>query len=210
MDATSAPKVTVVQPGEGESVSIPGFGAVYKLYSRDNGGEVAIVEHPFAVGYLTAPHWHTREDEHSIVVEGEIGFRSDDAEVVLGPGGYITKPRGQMHAMWNAGTVPGRIIEVITPGGFESYFRELGELLTARLVNRRRQMMAHARRRNASWMSSRISQRMRVRRNQCNRANVCSTTQRYRPSPEPCPVPRRAMTGVTPTARTCLRYLSWS
>jgi len=37
--------------------------------------------------------------------------------------GYITKPRGQMHAMWNAGTVPGRIIEVITPGGFESYFR---------------------------------------------------------------------------------------
>jgi hypothetical protein len=48
MDATSAPKVTVVQPGEGESVSIPGFGAVYKLYSRDNGGEVAIVEHPFA------------------------------------------------------------------------------------------------------------------------------------------------------------------
>jgi quercetin dioxygenase-like cupin family protein len=93
MDATSAPKVTVAQPGGGESVSIPGFGAVYKLYSRDNGGEVAIVEHPFAVGYLTAPHWHTREDEHSIVVEGEIGFRSDDAEVVLGPGGYITKPR---------------------------------------------------------------------------------------------------------------------
>ena len=31
--------------------------------------------------------------------------------------------------MWNAGPVPGRIIEVITPGGFETYFRELGELL---------------------------------------------------------------------------------
>lgn len=131
MDTTSAPKVTVVQPGEGESVSIPGFGVVYKLYSRDNLGEVAIVEHPFAVGFISAPHQHTREDEHSIVLEGQIGFRSDDAEVVLGPGGYITKPRGQMHAMWNAGTVPGRIVEVITPGGFESYFRELGELLAA-------------------------------------------------------------------------------
>ena len=34
-----------------------------------------------------------------------------------------------MHAMWNAGSEPGRIIEVITPGGFENYFRELGELL---------------------------------------------------------------------------------
>jgi hypothetical protein len=34
-----------------------------------------------------------------------------------------------MHVMWNAGNVPGRIVEVITPGGFETYFRELGELL---------------------------------------------------------------------------------
>jgi hypothetical protein len=63
------------------------------------------------------------------VLAGEIGFRSDDSEVVLGPGGYITKPRGQMHAMWNAGREPGRVIEIIAPGGFENYFRELGELL---------------------------------------------------------------------------------
>jgi hypothetical protein len=49
---------------------------------------------------------------------------------VLGPGGYITKPRGQMHAIWNAGSEPGRIVEVITPGGgFENYFRELSEQL---------------------------------------------------------------------------------
>jgi hypothetical protein len=31
----------------------PGFGAVYKIYSRDNGGEAAVVEHPFAVGLIT-------------------------------------------------------------------------------------------------------------------------------------------------------------
>src|SRR4051794_26368123 len=81
---------------------------------------------------LSAPPPRRRgRGEHSIVLEGQIGFRSDAAEVVLGPGGYITKPRGQMHAMWNAGTVPGRIIEVITPGGFENYFLELSELLTS-------------------------------------------------------------------------------
>jgi quercetin dioxygenase-like cupin family protein len=131
MDVSSAPAVRVVPPGGGDSVAIQGFGAVLKLYGRDTNGEVAIVEHSFAVGTITAPHRHTREDEHSIVLEGQIGFRSDADEVVLGPGGYITKPRGQMHAMWNAGTAPGRIIEVITPGGFENYFRELGELLTS-------------------------------------------------------------------------------
>ncbi len=132
MSVTHVAELTVVPPGAGETVTIPGFGAVLKLTSQTTAGLVSIVEHPFPVGTITAAHRHTREDEHSYVLAGEIGFRSDDSEVVLGPGGYITKPRGQMHAMWNAGREPGRIIEVITPGdGFENYFRELGELLTS-------------------------------------------------------------------------------
>jgi uncharacterized cupin superfamily protein len=66
---------------------------------------------------------HTREDEYSIVTEGLVGFRSGDREAVLGPGGYITKPRGEAHAMWNAGPQPARMIEVISPAGFELFFR---------------------------------------------------------------------------------------
>ena len=71
------------------------------------------------------------EDEYSIVTEGEIGFRSGDREAVLGAGGYITKPRGEMHAMWNAGSVPARMIEIISPAGFEHFFRELADLVAA-------------------------------------------------------------------------------
>jgi hypothetical protein len=89
------------------------------------------VEHPFPVGALVPPHLHTREDEYSIVTEGEIGFRSGDREVVLGAGGYITKPRGEMHTMWNAGPTPARMIEVISPAGFEHFFRELAEFVAA-------------------------------------------------------------------------------
>jgi hypothetical protein len=92
---------------------------------------VSIVEHPFPVGALVLPHLHTREDEYSVVTEGEIGFRSGDREVVLGAGGYITKPRNEVHAMWNAGDVPARMIEVISPAGFENFFKEVSELLTA-------------------------------------------------------------------------------
>ena len=54
-------------------------------------------------------------------------FRS----VVLGAGGYIIKPRGQVHAMWNAGTTPARMIEVIAPAGFERFFREFVEMTAA-------------------------------------------------------------------------------
>ncbi|GAA5074436.1 cupin domain-containing protein [Nocardia iowensis] len=123
------PALLAVLPGEGETVHIPGFGATYKLYGHQTNGAMSIVEHPFDVGTITPPHMHSREDEYSIVLAGRIGFRSDDTEVVLDPGGYIIKPRGEMHAMWNAGDVPGRIIEVIIPGGFETYFRDLADLI---------------------------------------------------------------------------------
>jgi hypothetical protein len=62
------------------------------------------------------------------VTKGEIGFRSGDREAVLGPGGYITKPRNELHAMWNAGTAAARMIEIISPAGFEHFFRELADL----------------------------------------------------------------------------------
>ena len=64
---------------------------------------MAIVEHPFPPGALVPPHVHTREDEFSIVTAGAIGFRSGADEVVLEAGGYISKPRGELHTMWNAG-----------------------------------------------------------------------------------------------------------
>jgi quercetin dioxygenase-like cupin family protein len=125
----TAAQLKVVQPGEGRVGGLaPGIGVIFKIDGEDTGGALSIVEHPFAVGALVPPHIHTLEDEYSIVLEGEIGFRSNDREVVLGPGGYIIKPRGEVHAMWNAGSTPARMIEVISPAGFEAFFRELSEL----------------------------------------------------------------------------------
>jgi mannose-6-phosphate isomerase-like protein (cupin superfamily) len=129
--ATDRPPLTVVLPGEGRSERLGGFGVDFKLWGHQTGGAMSVVEHPFAVGTLVSPHLHTREDEYSIVTEGEIGFRSGDREVVLGPGGYIAKPRGELHAMWNAGSVPARMIEIITPAGFEHFFREVCEMVAA-------------------------------------------------------------------------------
>jgi quercetin dioxygenase-like cupin family protein len=129
MSIVESPPLTIVQPGGGRAGGLaPGIGVVFKLNGEDTGGSVSIVEHPFEIGALVPPHIHTREDEYSIVLEGEIGFRSGDREVVLGAGGYITKPRNEMHAMWNAGSTPARMIEVISPAGFERFFAELADL----------------------------------------------------------------------------------
>jgi hypothetical protein len=36
-----------------------------------------------------------------------------------------------MHTMWNAGPEPARMIEVISPAGFEHFFREMADLTAA-------------------------------------------------------------------------------
>ena len=131
--STAGARLRVLQPGEGEVGDLAdGVEVIFKIESVDAGGALSIVEHTFAVGSLVPPHIHTREDEYSIVLEGEIGFRSEDAEAVLGAGGYIVKPRAQVHAMWNAGSTPARMIEVIAPAGFEHFFHDLVEITSQR------------------------------------------------------------------------------
>ncbi len=43
-------------------------------------------------------------------------------------GDLIREPRGEWHSFWNAGDQPARILEIISPGGFEQAFRELHAL----------------------------------------------------------------------------------
>ena len=130
MSGIGVPPLTVVGPGEGREGNLGSIGVVFKLWGADTAGAVSVVEHPFPVGACVPPHIHTREDEFSIVTAGEIGFRSGDTEVVLG-GGYIVKPRHELHTMWNAGKVPARMIEIISPAGFEEFFRDVVDLTDA-------------------------------------------------------------------------------
>jgi uncharacterized cupin superfamily protein len=91
----------------------------------------ALVEHPMQPRALAAPmHRHHREDEYSLVLEGSIGALLGDAVVIGNPGDLIFKPREQWDMFWNAGDAPARVLEIISPAGFENYFRELAaELL---------------------------------------------------------------------------------
>ena len=98
-------------------------------WAAETGGGFSLVEHPMAPRALAAPlHRHTHEDEYSYVLEGRMGADLG-GEVVYGePGDLVFKPRGQWHAFWNAGDEPCRILEIISPGGFERYFEELVDL----------------------------------------------------------------------------------
>ena len=95
-----------------------------------SGEDVSIVEHDIAPGTLAAPlHRHVHEDEYSYVLAGEVGFQLGDEVRYAGPGDLVLKPRGEWHAFWNRGSEPAKVLELIAPGGFESYFREIAPLL---------------------------------------------------------------------------------
>ena len=131
MEAT-APAARIVSPGDGAGGFLGSIGVRFMLDGADAGDRFALVEHPMSPRALAAPlHRHTREDEYSLVLEGRMGALLGDEVVEAGPGDLVFKPREQWHTFWNAGDTPCRILEIISPAGFEQYFRELTGLAPA-------------------------------------------------------------------------------
>ena len=64
-----------------------------------------------------------------VVLEGEVGMQLGDETLVARVGDLVLKPRGVPHAFWNATDRPARLLEVVTPGGFEGYFERLADVL---------------------------------------------------------------------------------
>ena len=116
----------VLGPDDGMAGFLGSIGVRFLIDGSESGGGFSLVEHPMSPRALGAPlHRHTHEDEYSYVTEGRVGALLDDHVVEAGPGDLIFKPRGQWHTFWNAGDTSARVLEIISPAGFERYFAEL-------------------------------------------------------------------------------------
>lgn len=119
----------VLGPHDGNTGFLGSIGVRFMISGAESGGGFSLVEHPMPPRALGAPlHRHSREDEYSYVLEGRVGALLGDDVLVGGPGDLIFKPRDQWHTFWNDGDEPARILEIISPAGFERYFAELVEL----------------------------------------------------------------------------------
>ena len=110
---------------EGELVWLMALGVRFMIRGAQTDGRFSLVEHPLGPRALGAPlHTHVNEDEYSYVLDGEVGIQIGDEDLIAAPGTLVVKPRGIPHAFWNAGDAPARLLEIISPGGFERYFKE--------------------------------------------------------------------------------------
>jgi mannose-6-phosphate isomerase-like protein (cupin superfamily) len=131
MQATDT--VKIVGPSDGKAGSLGSIGVRFMIDGEEtHDGGFSLVEHPMPPRALAAPlHKHSREDEYSFVIEGRMGALLGDDEVYAEAGDLVFKPRDQWHTFWNAGEEPCRILEIISPGGFEKFFDELANLTAA-------------------------------------------------------------------------------
>ena len=125
-DASQGPRI--VGPQDGKALDLGSFGVRFMAFAEETGGGFSLIEHPIPPKTLVAPlHRHSREDEYSFVLEGRMGAMLGDDVVYAEAGDLAFKPGNQWHTFWNDGDTPCRILEIISPGGFEHFFEEMGE-----------------------------------------------------------------------------------
>ena len=98
---------------------------IIKVSSDITGGAFTIIEESAPLD--TPLHVHGNEDELWYVLEGEHVFRVGDAEFRAGPGEIVFGPRGIPHSQRRVVPRSGRLLVVVSPAGFEGFFRELSE-----------------------------------------------------------------------------------
>jgi quercetin dioxygenase-like cupin family protein len=75
----------------------------------------------------TGPHWHTHtsETEAFRVIAGRYRFWCGDEVLEADVGATIALPPHVPHRWENISDAPGRMLAIVTPGGFEQLFIEL-------------------------------------------------------------------------------------
>jgi mannose-6-phosphate isomerase-like protein (cupin superfamily) len=113
----------------GKSGALAAIAVRFMIGDLDTDARFSLVEHPMPPRALAAPlHRHSHEDEYSFVLEGRMGAQLGEKLCYAEAGDLVFKPRGQWHTFWNAGDEPCRILELISPAGFERYFEELVDM----------------------------------------------------------------------------------
>jgi mannose-6-phosphate isomerase-like protein (cupin superfamily) len=111
--------------GEGERLTFSGAEFLVKASAETTGGSFSIVEE---IDPLDTPlHVHEHEDELFWAIEGEHVFQVGEHELQIGPGGLVFAPRGIPHSQRRVVPRTGRTLSMMSPAGFEGFFRELSD-----------------------------------------------------------------------------------
>lgn len=95
---------------------------ILRITADQTGGRLGCFEAEVPPGEGPPLHVHEKEEEFFRVLDGTFAFWCNGSRVDLSTGGLIVVPRGAVHRFQNVGPTTGRLMVVMTPGGFEGFF----------------------------------------------------------------------------------------
>jgi quercetin dioxygenase-like cupin family protein len=129
----------MIRKGDKLENPVTGEILIFHNTSRETGGESVLVETIVRPdGFVAAAHVHPHQTERFEVLEGRLGLRVGDEELVAEPGDVLTVEPGTPHRFWNAGDGEARFLCEVRPAlEFESLIETMFGLAAEGKTNRK-------------------------------------------------------------------------
>jgi mannose-6-phosphate isomerase-like protein (cupin superfamily) len=116
----------VRKPGEGHAFWFLNSRMTVKATGDETRGGFGLTETVVPPGFSPPTHIHHGEDESFYVLDGELTIRCGDETYSAPAGSFAFLPREVPHSFVAEGDTPVRMLGLMTPGGGEGFFVELG------------------------------------------------------------------------------------
>ena len=112
-----------------EPDTVEWLGATYKfvLTGEHTDGALSIVDSTCPVGSGPPRHVHQDAEETFVMLSGQCDFWLEGKIFSAIEGESILVPRGAEHSFRVTGSEPSRHLVILSPAGFEGFFREMAE-----------------------------------------------------------------------------------
>ncbi|WP_030234894.1 dimethylsulfonioproprionate lyase family protein [Streptomyces sp. NRRL S-350] len=128
--AQAAPAVSVVGPGDGETILLGPTRMRVLEDGSHTGHRLAITESLLAPHTQGPPqHRHARHDEAFYVLSGAVEFTVGEEHYAAPAGTLVVVPPGAPHTFANLTDQPAVMLSVFTPDLYVQYFRDLRDAL---------------------------------------------------------------------------------
>jgi quercetin dioxygenase-like cupin family protein len=129
----------MIKPGDRLENPVTGEVLVFHRTATETNGESVLVETIVRPdGFVAAAHVHPSQTERFEVLEGRLGLRIGQNEILAEPGDVAVVAPGTPHRFWNAGKGAARFICEVRPAlQFESLIETMFTLAAQGKTNRR-------------------------------------------------------------------------
>jgi quercetin dioxygenase-like cupin family protein len=104
--------------------------AVFALSGDETGGKYSLTAFTMAPPPAPGPppHIHEDADEAIYVLDGTLELGIGEQKLTGSAGSVMLVPRGTLHSLVNVGSGPAHVLVILSPPGYEGFWREIAEL----------------------------------------------------------------------------------